>query len=117
MGMIQEIADLGLEREDLSKALGASAHIGGARIPYEPKELAGLVTTIRNHSPQRYLAIEGMSDGGWKYISQAAAIPYVTPVNPRDGEKEIRRMLRQSEKALPYDLISIDPRGLPLTAE
>lgn len=109
-GMVHEIAAMGVESDELAKAFG-QAHIGGARIPYEPKELAGMVTLIRPHNPQRYLAIEGKSDGGWKYIGQACAIPHVKPVDGSDTRKQLR------EKDLPYDLVSIDPRGLPIDAE
>lgn len=109
-GMVQDIAMAGLERGDLAKAFG-QALIGGRRIPYEPKELAGMITLIRLHSPQRYLAIEGETDGGWKYIGEACAIPYVKPV----GAEETRKQLRDKEIGA-FDLISIDPRGLPISA-
>lgn len=111
-GMVQEIAGAGLERADLAKTFG-HALIGGARIPYEPKELAGIITTLRGFNPQRYLAIEGTTDGGWKYIGQACAIPHVRPIDAQDTRKQ----LRDKDLGGPFDLVSIDARGLSLTAE
>jgi len=78
-------------------------------IPYEPKELAGIITLLRAHRPQRYLAIEGQTSGGWKYIGQACAIPHVRPIDGIDTRKQLR------EKDLPYDLISLDLRGMGIT--
>lgn len=112
-GMNQEIADLGLEREELGRAFG-QALIGGERIPYEPKQLSGIVTILRGYAPQRYLAIEGTSEGGWRYIGQAVSIPHVSPISPNEPVTEIKKTLRT--KCEPYDLISIDARGLPLSA-
>jgi hypothetical protein len=109
-GMVQEIAASGLERDELAKAFGG-ALIGGQRIPYEPKELAGIITLLRAYNPQRYLAIEGMTDGGWKYIGKACAIPHVQPVGKEDTRKQLR-----DKDIKPFDLVSIDPRGLPVTA-
>lgn len=111
--MNQEIADLGLEREELGRAFG-QALIGGERIPYEPKQLSGIVTILRGYAPQRYLAIEGMSEGGWRYIGQAVGIPHVSLISPNEPVAEIKKTLRA--KGEPYDLISIDARGLPLSA-
>lgn len=113
-GMVHEIATLGLERQELATST-AQALIGGARIPFEPKELAGIVTTLRGYAPKRYLAIEGESEGGWRYIGQAVAIPFVSPISPREPVVEIKKALRKPQE--PYDLISIDARGLPLSAE
>ena len=112
-GMVQEIADLGVERIELAKSAG-NAQIGGANIPYEPKELASMVTLLRGYAPKRYLAIEGMSEGGWRFIGSAVAIPYVKPIGPK--EPDIRKALRDKQMQ-PFDLISIDARGLSLSAE
>lgn len=110
-GMVQEIAGMGLERDELARTFG-SALIGGQRIPYEPKELAGIITTIRPYNPQRYLAIEGETAGGWKYIGQACAIPHVKPVTGEDTRKQLR-----DKDIGAFDLISIDARGLPIDAQ
>lgn len=113
-GMVQEIAELGLEREELGRSFG-NAQIGGEAIPYEPRELAGIITTVRAHNVRRYLAIEGASTGGWRYIKRAAEIPDVTAILPSQAIGPFCKDLRQS--AAPYDLVSLDTRNLPVTAD
>lgn len=113
-GMNQEIASLGLERAELCHAV-AESRVGGERIPYEPKELAGIVTTLRGYAPKRYLAIEGVSLGGADYITRSVGIPVMVAISPNDPMTDIKKALRDKDKEA-YDLISIDARGLPLTA-
>lgn len=113
-GLIQEIAEAGVERDELARSFG-NAKVGGEAIPYEPKELAGMITTIRSHGPKRYLAIEGVSTGGWRFIKRAAEIPDVTPILPSQAIGPFCKDLRQAQE--PYDLISLDTRKLPISAE
>ena len=113
-GLLQEIASLGLERAELGLSFG-TAKIGGERIPFEPKELGGIITTLRSFNPQRFLAIDGVSEGGSKYIAQAVNIPQVNSIGPRDPLADIKKALRAD--ALPYDVISIDSREMPLSAD
>lgn len=113
--MVQQISSLGVERQELATS-AVRANVGGQMIPYEPKELAGIVTLLRGYAPNRYLAIEGVSMGGVNFIAQAVPVPVVVSVGAQDAEKDIRRMLRSATNAQPYDLISIDARGLALSA-
>ena len=112
-GLYQEIAALGIERIELGANFG-TAKVGGDRIPYEPKELGGIITTLRSYNPVRYLAIEGVSEGGSKYIAQAVPIPQVNSIGPREPLADIKKALRAD--AEPYDVISIDSRDMPLPA-
>ncbi len=114
-GLIQDIAGRGVERDELARSFG-NAQVGGERIPYEPKELASMVTILRGYQPKRYLPVEGVSTGGWRYIKEAVGIPEVDPVLPSQTLPAFCKDLRQPIKAA-YDLISIDARGLPITAE
>ena len=114
-GMVNAIAQLGLERDELGRTYG-TANIGGYNIPYEPKELAGMITMLRSFAPKRYLAIEGASHGGAEYIALSVDIPSLATTSPKDSEADTRRMLKGTKDGGTYDLISIDPRGLPLSA-
>ncbi len=114
-GMVHEIASLGVERSQLSNG-NAHARVGGESIPYEPRELASMITTLRGFAPQTYLAIEGTSRGGWSYISKACAIPHVQVIDKTQSLLETKKALRDKE-IKPFDLISIDPRSLLLSAD
>ena len=113
IGLIQDIADNGIERDELGRSI-AGARVGGERIPYEPKELAGIITLLRGYMPKRYLPIEGVSTGGWRYIKQAVNIEDVVPILPSQAIQPYCKDLRAV--AGPFDLISIDARNLPITA-
>lgn len=113
VGIIQDIAAQGIERHELCRSI-AGALVGGERIPYEPKELAGIITLLHGYKPKRYLAIEGASTGGWRYIKQAVGIPDVTPILPSQAMQPFCKDLRAV--AGPFDLISIDSRNLPISA-
>lgn len=113
IGLIQDIAGQGIERDELGRSIGG-ALVGGERIPYEPKELAGIITLLRGYMPKRYLVIEGVSTGGWRYIKQAVNIEEVVPVLPSQALPAFCKDLRAI--AGPFDLISIDGRGLPIDA-
>jgi len=113
-GMVQEIAALGLERDELGRTFGG-ARIGGENIPYEPRELGGIITTIRQHNVRRYLAVEGVSSGGWRYIKQACEIPDVTSILPSQATQPFCKDLRTLTDA--FGLVSLDTRNLPISAE
>jgi len=113
-GVIQDIAARGIEREELGRAIAGSL-VGGEAIPYEPKELAGIITLLRGYAPKKYLAIEGISTGGWRYIKQAVGISEAYPILPSQAVQPFCKDLRAI--AGPFDLISIDARGLPISAD
>lgn len=113
-GIIQDIAALGIERAELGRSI-MGAQVGGEAIPYEPKELAGIITMLRGYAPKRYLAIEGVSMGGWRYIQQAVNIPEAVPILPSQAVQPFCKDLRALEGV--FDLISIDARGLPISAD
>jgi hypothetical protein len=114
IGVIQDIASKGIEREELGRAI-AGAMVGGEAIPYEPKELASIITLLRGYTPKKYLAIEGVSTGGWRYIKKALDIHEAVPILPSQAMQPFCKDLRAV--AGPFDLISIDARGLPISAE
>jgi len=113
-GMYQEIAELGLEREELGRSFGR-ALIGGEQIPYEPKELGGIITTLRPYAPKRYLAIEAFN-GGWRYIAKSVSIPDVTDISPMVKGEDFKKMMKDKDLK-PFDLVSIDPRGFGMDVE
>lgn len=115
LGMNQQIADLGLERPELCRSYG-SAQVGGQLIPYEPKELAGMITLMRGYAPKSYLAIEGVSMGGARFIQQATGIDGMITMNGKQSAQDMRKDLR-SKDWKPFDLISMDSRDLPLPVD
>jgi len=113
-GMYQEIADAGLERDELGRSFG-QALIGGERIPYEPKELGGMITMIRPYNPKRYLAIEAFN-GGWKYIKKTVGIGHVTDIQMTVKLDEFKKIMRDKDLQ-PFDLVSIDTRGFQMSVD
>ena len=111
-GMIERICDMGLERQELCDKL-ARAHVGGMMIPYSPRDLAAILTQLRNKPPTSYLALESTTQGGIKFLQEMLDIPEV--YQPAGDEKKVRSALRSMKQ--PVDLISIDLRGYPLDAE
>jgi hypothetical protein len=89
------------------------AQIGGQKIPYPPKDLAGMVTLLRHRKHTSYLALEPVTQGGAGFISQVLPSPITSPDNYR--EKDLRKFLRKLDA--PLDIISIDMRGLPFDHE
>lgn len=113
-GLIEQVLKLGLERKELIKDFPAAV-IGGARIPYPPKDMASLVTILKPRNVQTYLAIEATTDGGIKFLEGHLHIPKVIRIREDEEGKGLRKFLRTM--AAPVDLISIDTRGLALDGE
>jgi hypothetical protein len=113
-GLIEQVLGLGLERKELIKDY-PKAMIGGERIPYPPKDMASLVTILKGHNVQSYLALEVTTDGGAKFLEAHLHIPKVLRLEEKETEISLRKMLRTM--AAPVDLVSIDGRGLPLDPE
>lgn len=114
-GLIEQVLGLGLERKELIKD-HPKATIGGARIPYPPKDMASLITILKGRSVKSYLALETTTDGGINFLAAHLHIPNVVRIEAKaSSEKELRKMLRTTPET--FDLISIDARGLALDAE
>ncbi len=114
-GLIEQVLGLGLERKELIKD-HPKAMIGGARIPYPPKDMASLVTILKGRNVKDYLALEATTEGGIQFLEAHLHIPNVVRIEAKaSSEKDLRKTLR----AMPatFDLISIDTRGMPLDAE
>jgi hypothetical protein len=108
-GLIEQVLQLGLERKELLKD-HPKAMIGGANIPYPPKDMASLVTILKGRTVKSYLALEAQTDGAVKFLEAHLQIPRV--IRAETTEKALRKSLRSM--AEPVDLISIDGRGLPI---
>lgn len=113
--MIEQIVGLGLERREVAKDFPA-AQIGGARVPYPPKDLASIVSLLTPFKPMSYLALEVSSMGGVKFITEKLDIPKVLEITQTNRTKTgLRKFLRTLDE--PVDLVSIDGRGIALDAE
>lgn len=111
-GLIEQVIELGLERKELLKD-HPKGHVGGARIPYPPKDMASLVSILTPRAVQSYLAIEIETDGAVRFLESHLHIPKVVRLEEGKlaGLAKMLRLIRE-----PFDLISIDARGLPLDA-
>lgn len=114
IGMNQEIADLGIECALLTKTFG-QARIGGKMISYEPKALAGMVTTIRTRLPKTYLAID-LHKGASQYISKEANIEKTLSIDADIKADDLKKILKDKD-LMPFDLISLDLRSVPVSSE
>lgn len=112
-GLIEQVLKLGLERDELRKD-HPGALVGGHRIPFPPKDMAAVVSTMKGLSIRRYLALEGETEGGVHFLEAHLHPEEVLRVKDQSG-KELRKMLRTMTE--PVDLITLDGRGLPLDAD
>lgn len=113
-GLIEQVLKLGCERKELLKD-HPKALIGGANIPYPPKDMASLVTILKGRSVQTFLALEVQTAGAVQFLEAHLHIPRVMGLEEPVTEKGLRKMLRTLSE--PVDLLSLDGRGLPLDAE
>lgn len=135
-GLIDQVIQLGMERPELIKD-HPHAMVGGARIPYPPRDLASMVTILKGRNVRSYLAVEAFTQGGVSFLEEHLHVPRIYRIDGFDGyprleagvigedmeqkplkkdpEKNLRKILRTLPEAM--DLISIDGRGLPLDAE
>lgn len=112
-GLIEQVLQLGLERAELRKD-HPGALIGGARIPFPPKDMAGVISVIRGIEVKRYLALEAFTDGAVTFLS-AHLHPEIVIRAATLEEKALRKMLRTMRD--PVDLISLDGRDLVIDPE
>lgn len=111
MGLIETIALAGVERPELATT-NPRIQVGGARIPYTPRDLASIIVLLRAREPKSYLALEGASAGGFGFITQSLNIPLTVASRPDENLKPFFKGIKQG-----FDLISIDARGLTMDAD
>lgn len=108
-GLIDRILNMGSERPELVKEY-QGAIIGGERVTMAPKDLASVITILRPRGIASCLSLEGISSAGAAFLCAELGASYTE--NTEKKEKEFRKAMRSDQKA--YDLITLDPRGLPL---
>lgn len=118
-GLIERIADLGLERDELARnpnggGIGV-APVGGARVPYSPWDLAAVISIIRGLPAKLGLSLEGISTAGSAFLRQEVGMQSLTTIPAETPEKDLRRILRTM--AGQFDFVAMDARGLSLPAE
>lgn len=111
-GLIEQILKLGAERPELVKD-HHGAPVGGARVPFPPKDMASVVSVLKGISIKHYLALEVETQGAVDVLSANLHPEKILRVTDLE-EKQLRRLLRLTPAV---DLISLDGRGLPLDAE
>ena len=111
-GLIERIIEMGSERPELVKAY-QGAPVGGQRVTIAPKDLASIITLLRPRRPNSCLAIEGESMAAARFLAGELGVSLAV-VND-ETERDLRKTLRGLPK--PFDLVTIDPRGLPLSAD
>lgn len=112
-GLIDRISAAGVERAEL--AHNTKAVVGGARIPYTPRDLASILTIISPLNPKRYLALEVAAKGGIEFIGRTVGGMYLHGIdNFNHTALALLKHLKKLRQA--FDIITIDGRGLKLDA-
>lgn len=121
-GMIEEAIRAGIESPELLKQyrpmVSQFKQQGipmDANIQYHPKDIAAVITLIKQCAVQSYLAIDSSQTGGHKFIEKYGRITELKHLDDPGEKTREKNFFRQIIK--PYDLISIDTREMKLTPQ
>jgi len=115
VGLINQIAAAGIESKELA-VNAPQALIGGARIPYQPKDLASIITILRTYQAKTYLALEAQGRGGFEFMAASiGGLVLKTIIAENDSAHSLRTYLRNLDDK--FDAVTVDGRGVKLAPD